>query len=294
MIAKLKHMCGFEYTSKLERLLTDVALSRDNSDIFRKQVTRREVDFSVIVVMSNVWPLTQPILFEIPSPLMNCIEDFTRYYSGKYTGRKLNWVLQMSRGEVISTSGTFANKYTFICNTQQISLLMLFNERNAYKQSDLETILKLPKDQLIPALHSLLKVGLLLNVSGNDKSSKKSNTDEMDNKNDDKELQLNSGFTNKKLKVDLIRAMVSAKEQKKDNEEVQKCVDEDRKIAAIVRIMKMRKTLKHQQLVGEVLNQLTARFQPKVPLVKKCIDMLIEKEYLKRGENERDSYEYLA
>jgi len=36
MIAKLKHMCGFEYTSKLERLLTDVALSRDNSDIFRK------------------------------------------------------------------------------------------------------------------------------------------------------------------------------------------------------------------------------------------------------------------
>lgn len=297
MIAKLKHMCGFEYTSKLERLLTDVALSRDNSDIFRKQATRREVDFSVIVVMSNVWPLTQPILFEIPSPLMNCIEDFTRYYSGKYTGRKLNWVLQMSRGEVISTSGTFANKYTFICNTQQISLLMLFNERNAYKQSDLETILKLPKDQLIPALHSLLKVGLLLNVSGNDKSSKKSNSDEMDNKNDDKELQLNSGFTNKKLKVDLIRAMVSSKEQKKDNEEVQKCVDEDRKIviqAAIVRIMKMRKTLKHQQLVGEVLNQLTARFQPKVPLVKKCIDMLIEKEYLKRGENERDSYEYLA
>uniref|UniRef100_A0A915ND38 Cullin family profile domain-containing protein n=1 Tax=Meloidogyne javanica TaxID=6303 RepID=A0A915ND38_MELJA len=87
MIAKLKHMCGFEYTSKLERLLTDVALSRDNSDIFRKQATRREVDFSVIVVMSNVWPLTQPILFEIPSPLMNCIEDFTRYYSGKYTGR---------------------------------------------------------------------------------------------------------------------------------------------------------------------------------------------------------------
>ena len=36
MIAKLKHMCGFEYTSKLERLLTDVSLSRDNSDSFRK------------------------------------------------------------------------------------------------------------------------------------------------------------------------------------------------------------------------------------------------------------------
>lgn len=38
MIAKLKHMCGFEYTSKLERLLTDVALSRDNSEAFKQVV----------------------------------------------------------------------------------------------------------------------------------------------------------------------------------------------------------------------------------------------------------------
>jgi cullin 4 len=62
--------------------------------------------------------------------------------------------------------------------------------------------------------------------------------------------------------------------------------------AAIVRIMKSRKTLGHRDLVGEVLNQL--KFPAAGVDIKKRIESLIEREYLERTEGDRSRYNYLA
>lgn len=58
--------------------------------------------------------------------------------------------------------------------------------------------------------------------------------------------------------------------------------------------MKTRKVLKHAQLVSEVLSQLASRFKPTVLNIKKAIDTLIEREYLKRQEDNYESLEYIA
>ncbi len=56
-----------------------------------------------------------------------------------------------------------------------------------------------------------------------------------------------------------------------------------------------RKELTHQQLVTEVIQQLSTRFMPDVMMVKKRIESLIDREYLERMEEaDRPSYRYLA
>lgn len=101
-------------------------------------------------------------------------------------------------------------------------------------------------------------------------------------------------------------------ESKAESADVMKHVDEDRKMliqAVIVRfvsssprrsveadrigscrIMKSRKTMKHQPLIQEAITQLSSRFNPKVSDVKKAIDQLLDKEYLERVEGQRDLF----
>jgi cullin 2 len=56
--------------------------------------------------------------------------------------------------------------------------------------------------------------------------------------------------------------------------------------------MKARKSLKHNSLVEEVITQSKQRFLPSVQLIKKCIEILIDKQYLQRVST--DEYSYIA
>ena len=58
--------------------------------------------------------------------------------------------------------------------------------------------------------------------------------------------------------------------------------------------MQTRKQLQHNELIAEVTRQLSARFTPTPPFIKKRIESLIEREFLERSNENWKKYKYLA
>ncbi|KAG8808070.1 hypothetical protein FRC17_004145, partial [Serendipita sp. 399] len=281
MISKLKDACGFEYTNKLQRMFTDMSLSKDLTDQFKERIeqsgdsTGADINLSILVLGTNFWPLNPPSHeFIIPREILPTYERFTRYYQNKHSGRKLTWLWNYSKNEL--RTNYLNQKYILMTSSYQMAILIQYNNAETLSLDELFAATSISKDLLTQILGVLVKAKILINEE----------TDQYD---------LNPNFKSKKIRVNLnlpIKAEVKA-----EAVDVLKAVDEDRKYviqATIVRIMKARKTLKNQALIQEVISQINQRFTPKIPDIKKAIETLLEKEYIERAEGQRDTFNYLA
>mmetsp|Transcript_5500 Transcript_5500/g.18613 ORF Transcript_5500/g.18613 Transcript_5500/m.18613 type:complete len:133 (+) Transcript_5500:159-557(+) len=112
---------------------------------------------------------------------------------------------------------------------------------------------------------------------------------------DGDEFAFNEDFSEKlfRIKVNAIQMKETVEEAASTNERVVQ--DRQYQIdAAIVRVMKMRKTLAHRLLINELLTQLKDKFKVHPPDLKKRIESLIDREYLERDSSDPQIYNYLA
>ncbi|KFY75288.1 hypothetical protein V499_04749 [Pseudogymnoascus sp. VKM F-103] len=291
MISKLKEACGFEYTNKLQRMFQDMQISKDlNSGYkaFEAKLVESDdatgvIDATYSILGTGFWPLSAPTTsFSPPPEIVKAYERFQKFYNQKHSGRKLTWLWQLGKGEVKANyTKTSKIPYTFQVSTYQMAILLLFNERDVNTYDEIMKATQLSQEVLDPQMAIFVRAKVLLQSPAGPSYTP------------DTKFSLNYDFKNKKIRVNLNIQVKS--EQKQEAEDTHKTIEEDRKLlmqSAIVRIMKSRKKMKHRLLVSDTIDQIKSRFVPNIPDIKKCIEILLEKEYLERLDD--DELGYLA
>ena len=278
-IAKMKMRCGAQFTNKMEGMITDLNLAEDISQKFASEVTEQSVDFNVQVLTRGHWPSYRicPDL-KLPATMADSVATFEKFYKKIANYKTLTFIHSLGS---VTMGATFPNgrKHDLVLNTLQACVLDLFNYHEVLNYNDIKELLKFDDENCKKTLHSMACFKYKI----------------LEKKPAGKSIDVNDAFCinpNFNCNVWKIRLPVPR------NEEIysRTKVSEDRTIAieaAIVRIMKSRKQLNHQQLIQEVLT-LLQMFRPDVKVIKTRIDVLIEREYLERDATDRNIYKYLA
>jgi len=192
-------------------------------------------------------------------------------------------------GTSMPLSTQSARKHILCVTTYQMCILLLFNLRDKLTYEEIKEETSIPDRELTRALQPLAIGKVTQRILVKTPKSKEIAPDHV--------FQVNEQFTSNLHRVKIQQASARQGETEPERNETKRKVDEDRKHeieACIVRIMKSRKQLNHNQLVTEVVEQLIKRFQPSPVIIKKRIEGLIEREYIKRADHDRKLYVYLA
>ncbi|KAA8909466.1 Cullin [Sphaerosporella brunnea] len=301
MIGKLKVEVGVAFTSKLEGMFKDMTLSEELSTAFRRDQeglgpdspSKLKFDLSMNVLTTTFWPTkavgsdSKPCIY--PPEIEAARTSFTSYYLTRFSGRKLIWKPNMGSADIKATFK--GRKHEFNVPTFGMVILLAFNDlppgQDTLSYTDLKEITAIPDEDLIRNLQSLaVSKTRLLTKMPMSKDVKPTDT-----------FKINDQFSSKTFRFRVGLVAINKAENEREKKETNESVEKDRGYqieAAIVRTMKQRKTLSHQELLIEVVEQLKNRFAPDISMVKKRIESLIEREYLERVDGRRETYKYLA
>lgn len=284
ILSRLKQQCGAQFTSKMEGMVTDLQLAREKQQDFDRWKGDNNkalpIDVNVTVLTTGFWPTYKALDLALPQEMVSGVEHFKEFYEVSNKHRKLTWIYAL--GTCTLACHFDARTIDLSVTTFQAAVLLLFNDAEWLTFPEVKERLNIPEEDCIRLLHSLAcaKYKILLKEPAGRNLNPKTDS-----------FAMNTKFTStmRRLKIPL----PPVDEKKKVVEDVEK----DRRYAidaAIVRTMKSRKTLNHQGLIMEVVQQLTRMFQPEFRIIKKRIEDLIEREYLERDSSNPNLYRYLA
>ncbi|KAJ6109956.1 hypothetical protein N7486_002191 [Penicillium sp. IBT 16267x] len=264
MLVLLKKECGSGFTHNLESMFKDMDVARDEMAAYnsmQKQLDRNQrlpMDLNVSVLSAASWPTYPDVPVQVPPSILNALRSFEKFDHNKHTGPRF------PKGDKELVVSSF-----------QAIMLLLFNDAEGeslrYKEIQEQTGLSDP--ELKRTLQSLACAKYRV-LTKKPKGKEVESTDE---------FSYNAGFADAKMRIKINQ--VQLKETKEENKTTHER-------AAIVRIMKSRKTITHSELIAEVIEATLSRGQLQPPDIKININKLIERDYMERVEP--NSYSYVA
>lgn len=273
MLANFKAECGHSFVQNLEQMFKDQELSRDEMGTYKaylqnseklRHISKVTVDLQVSVLSAASWPTYPDVTVNLPEDVARHIQEYDGYYKSKHTGRRLTWKHNLAHS-VVRAQFTRGQKELLVSGFQAI-VLVLFNDVASgatLTYADIANATGLVDVELQRTLQSLAcaKFRILTKQpTGRDVNI----TDT---------FSVNLAFTDPKFRIKINQ--IQLKETKEENKETHERVYQDRQYetqAAIVRIMKSRKKMTHQQLVSEVIDQTKGRGAVDVSEIKKNIE----------------------
>lgn len=285
MLSKLKQECGSAFTVKLEGMFKDMELSKDIMLAFKQHVqhidTPAVIELTVNILTMGYWPTYTPMEVHLPDEMIKFQDIFKTFYLSKHSGRKLQW--QPTLGHCVIRARFSGGVKELQVSLFQTLCLLLFNEGNEFTLEEIANATAIEDSELRRTLQSLAcgKARVL---------SKVPKSKEIE---DGDKFRFNDEFKHKLFRIKINQ--IQMKETQEENVSTTERVFQDRQYqvdAAIVRIMKTRKSLTHNLLITELYQQL--KFPVKPADLKKRIESLIDRDYMERDKDNPNSYNYVA
>lgn len=284
MLQQLRAETGTDFTAKLEGMFRDMQVLRGLGREFRE--THAD-PLEVRMLTTTFWPM-QPAASGVvyPAAMAQAQRHFEEFYGAKHSGRLVTWMPAFGNVEVVIPFASRTHEVSML--TYAAVVVLLFQQHDSLTYTEIKGLTHIPEPELsrqlqllavAPRTRILEKRPMLKEVAALDVFS------------------LNHKFTAPLTKVKVLTVAALKSEVEQERADTTAEVVKLRKLetdAAVVRVMKARKQLSHNELMAETIRQVSHRFRPTPQLIKQRIDTLLDREYLRRDADNRAVYHYVA
>ena len=144
----------------------DMSVGKDLTDSFKLYMMQdhpdaQDITFSIRILGTNFWPLNPPTHnFVIPTEIAVTHVHFQEYYQTKHSGRKLTWLWNHSKNELLTNY--LNQKYILVTSSYQMAVLLQYNKCDTLSLNEIQAATAISTNTLLQVLSQLVKAKILI------------------------------------------------------------------------------------------------------------------------------------